>query len=286
MRSAYRWSCQVALGLVLALPGSLLARELVLLGLADMRGRSTFRTVRRETRKSDSSTRFDDLSAQGLRAGTTVIDEPEDSTVVYDRTEELRTVFRPTLYLREQTFRQYQVKEVSLQMGGGQGTLEQVTQQWGTGSTPEEIFDLPTTSVEESALTTMFQTLLERDGDGTSLPGFMIKSPVPAYTQGPFHVRFTVVVEDAVAWVIHGRVITVAQPGGLPTKRVLEFRSGRRGYADLSVNGALVTQDFPVAAGHRYLLDLGTSTGTGSNTALLQVTDPSDGTSQSLSLGF
>jgi hypothetical protein len=270
------------------------ARQLTLLGLADMRGSATFRTVRKTTLKSDSSTSFEDLTPSGLRAGTVVIDETEPWRDHLDRTEETRTIFRPTIFHHEGGFQRFRVLEVSFQMGGAMGSIERVTQMWGPtqsgtpspiASSAKEIFELPTTSIAASDLTTMFQSILDRGGDGTSTEGFMIKSSEPPESHGPFHVRFSVLVEDAVPWVINGRILTQGQAPPLPNKLVLEFKSSRRGRASMTVNGSLRIQGFPVAARFPYRLDIG-SPGTGQNTVLLEIEDPSDGSSQSLSLSF
>lgn len=246
----------------LALPlAGLEARELTLLGLADLRGRGTFRTVRK---LADGS--FVDLTAQGLRAGT---------DTVGDGTVETRSVFRPTIFWTDGRFRRATVSGVSFQVGGGMGTVERVNAGWGPGSSPQEVFELPTSSVAAGELTTMFQEIVDRGGDGTGTQGFMIKSPAPFASQGPFSVRFAVVVQDAVPWTITGDTTTI----GLPPRRVVRFVSSRRGRATYSVNQAVRLDGVPIAAGHTYHFDL-SPLQAGANAVLIRITDPGDASVQ------
>lgn len=264
--------------LALVTPGT--ARELTLLGLADMRGPSTFRTVRKE---ADGS--FSDLTPRGLRASVHQVD---------GNTVETRSVFKPTIFFQNQgRFDRYEVIDVGLQLGGGMATVTQVTTGWSGQTSAQEIFELPSVAVSSSALTTMFQEILERGGDGTNSFGFLLKSARPANAttdaaeQGALSARFVVRVRDAAGWNVTGQVRFQNQPPGFPQKRVLEFRSSRRGRAAMTVNGVTVVTDFPVAAGFLYKLDIPTGTlVTGGNTAIVTVTDASDGTSQVLTVQF
>lgn len=264
----------------LALTASGPARELTLLGLADMRGPSTFRTVRKEANGD-----FSDLTPRGLRASVHQV----DGDIV-----ETRSVFKPTIFFQNQgRFERYQVLDVGLQIGGGMASVSRVTTGWSAQSPASDIFELPTTPVTASALTTMFQEILDRGGDGSNSFGFLLQSARPATTttdaaeQGPLSARFVVRVQDAVPWQITGQVRFQNQPPGFPQKRVLEFRSSRRGRAAMTVNGVTVITDFPVAAGFLYKLDIPTGTvQTGGNTAVVTVTDASDGSSQVLSVQF
>ena len=256
------------------------AAELTLLGLADMRGPSTFRTVRKE---ADGS--FSDLTPRGLRASVHQVD---------GNTVETRSVFKPTIFFQNQgRFRRYRVLDVGLQIGGGMAEVSQVTTGWSGQSRAQDIFELPTTAVSSSALTTMFQEILDRGGDGTNSFGFLLKSArsanatTNAAEQGALSARFVVRVQDAVDWQITGQVRFQNSPPGFPQKRVLEFRSSRRGRATLAVNGNLVITDFPVAAGFLYKLDIPTGfVQTGVNQAVVTVDDASDGSSQGLTVDF
>lgn len=256
------------------------AAEQTLLGLADMRGPSTFRTVRKE---ADGS--FRDLTPRGLRASVHQVD---------GNTIETRSVFRPTIFWQnEGRFRRYRVLDVGLQLGGGMANVGMVTTGWSGQSSAQDIFELPTQAVDASALTTMFQEILDRGGDGSNSPGFLLTSARPANAttaaaeQGPLSARFVVRVADAVDWTITGQVRFQNQPPGFPQKRVLEFRSSNRGRAVLVVNGTTLVTDFPVAAGFLYKLDIPTGAlQTGTNTAVLTVTDPRDGNAQVLTLQF
>ncbi len=255
---------------------SLGARELTLLGLADLRGPSTFRSIRKPTEGLTT-----DESRRGLRAG---IEQNEDDQTI----AELRAVFRPTIFFQNVAFKKYTVQSVGMQLGGGMGEISMVTQNWSSNQDPAEIFDLPTASITATDLTTIFQEVLDRRGDGSSLPGFMISSSQPIDQQGPYHVRFSVNVSDAVAWTLLGNIRFILEGGSIAQKRVVEFTSSRRGVVTLTVNSVVRSTGLPVAAGHTYRLDLPRDGDlvVGTNTVLVTVTDPSDGTSQSLSLTF
>jgi hypothetical protein len=245
-----------------------------------MRGPSTFRTVRKE---ADGS--FRDLTPRGLRASV----HPIDGNIV-----ETRSVFKPTIFWQnEGRFDRYEVLDVGLQIGGGMAKVSRITTGWSAQTSAKDIFELPTTAVTSSALTTMFQEILDRRGDGTNSLGFLLQSARPSNAttvsaeQGALSARFVVRVRDAVDWSINGQVRFQNAPPGFPQKRVLEFRSSRRGRAALVVNGITVITDFPVAAGFLYKLDIPTGTvQTGVNTAVLTVSDASDGTSQVLTVNF
>lgn len=272
------WIALLGLGLISV---SLRARDRVLVGLVDLRGRNTFRVI--ETDKLADPNTFGDYSQEGLIAGVNRVADPEDLDGDGDLTEitrdrERRAFFRPTMLAPSfQGPTPLEVLEVSMQVGGGMAEIQKVDAPWGAGTDPSELFAIATSSVSASDLTTIFQALIDAKGNSTATNGFRLTSTRNWNSQNPFHVRFAVRVREGGNWQITGQIRQ------LPAKRILEFRSSRPGTAVYTINGTVVLQGVPVAAGavQRYDVPLGLLQ-PGNNVLRVEIFDPNDGTSQVL----
>ncbi len=248
----------------LLVPASGYGLERILLGLADLRGLDTFRSVERT---KDGAVR--DVSRLGLRAGVTRSPTGEVES-------EVRAVFKPTVHLAGQALVAPRVVEVGLELGGGIATMHRLDQPFSGQSLPEDVFSLPVSPLTTADLVAMFQKVVDSGGESTVTSGIMLRSTRPLSGHNQFSARFTVRVEESAPWTVTGGVRL------LPTGRqVLEFRSSRRGRATFRVNGVARLENVPVAKGANYRFDVpGLAAGT--NTLSVTVTDPDDGTFQTL----
>lgn len=269
----------LAAALALGLAPAARAADQILIGLADRTSLDTFRSVLQTTLAGQDPT-YSDLSPRGLIAGT---NEETDADGKVIRTDEARAVFRPTLYANPGAYAGWQVVEVDVLLGGGMGSLHTVQRNWGGGSSPQEIFDLPVdleAPPTDEVLVEMFQSILDSRGSSGLTSGLMIRSTQPL-AQGPnYSARFSVRVREAIPWSITGGVRTL--PNG---SQVLEFRSSRRGRATFTINGVEQLIDQPVArdSTYRYGIPPG-SLVTGANSLVVTIRDPLDGSSQTLSV--
>ena len=266
----------------LAIPG-VQARERILLGLVDQRGQSTFRVIEKDL-LADPNT-YEDKTSAGLVAGTakkTVfvdenqngINEPDEE--VTQESSERRAFFRPVLFNQpSQALQGGQVVEVSMQMGGGMGVIEKIDQDWGSATPASQLHEIPTSSVSQSDLTSIFQSLLDSGNQSQAVQGFRITSEFPWKQNNPFHIRFSVRIQDGQPWQIIGQIRQ------FPAKRVLEFRSSRPGFALYTINNQVILQDIPVAAGGVQRFDIpGFALQPGTNNLRIEIQDPNDGSSQ------
>lgn len=280
-RRCGRATTLAALALV-ALPASLVAREVVLIGLADLNTLESHRVVRKEGDAVTDQTRF------GMRAGLEFRTEENGNEV---QIAETRAAFKPTLFQLEPRVTQGRVVEVGMQIGGGAVNLAKIDSPWGAGTPAADVFDLPTSPLTNADLVSMFQQVLDSRGASTVTSGIMVTSAQRLQTVAGFSARFTVRVQEGADWVISASAIQIRDPGTGAFTRALRLRTTRRGNLALFLNGVEFSADptgAPVflAANYDYVFSLRGNALAGTNTLVIRVTDPEDGATQEETLTF
>lgn len=163
---------------------------------------------------------YRDESAHGMRVGT----GPGGETRI--------VVFKPAFTEPVDALRDWRTVEVGWQVGGTSCVLSQPLHYWGADTPSSMVHSLPTTDVTTAYLHAMFDRMLVGGGNYSLTTGCMLRST--ATLDGPpVDLTFFVTIRNANPFVVDAQRLVQFGDG---TFR-LTWRSSRRGYADIWVNG-------------------------------------------------
>lgn len=213
-------------------------QQVTLTAREDLQTRNTHRVI------EEANGSCTDVTQGGFRVGKT-----DDGSRV--------AVFRPAFREDIRPYWQWNVSEVTWSLGNSRHTtMEMADLGWGFSSPPAEIHGMDRSPVSSEALVQAFEAMLRSNGSSTATTGFYLSSAAPLEGNGPVNVTFWVTVTNPSAFRVEhlGRnFIQVSPPvhGFFPyypkNNYVVYWRSSRRGWADVYVDGVLREQQYVVA---------------------------------------
>lgn len=231
-------SLGLLLGLGLAVPSARAQHEVTLSAREDLQTRNSHRVIERQ------GSTYVDVTQKGLRVGKT------------DGGERI-AVFRPAFRDDIRPFWQWTVRDVTWSLGNSQATtLEMAELGWGFSSPPEEVHGMDRSPVSSEALRQAFENILRSNGSSSATTGFYLSSDAPLEENGDTNVTFWVTLEDPGEFRVEHlsrNFIQVSPPthGYLPyypkNNYVVYWRSSRRGWADVYVDGELKERQYVTA---------------------------------------
>jgi len=179
----------------------------------------------------EDGTFYTEESAGGLRVGT--------------GPNEIRMALtRPAFTQNVAAYAGWDVTEVSYQIAGESAVLSEPLRFWGGNSIPEYIYSTPHTPISTAYIRGLFQRLLDSAGNYASTTGIMVSSERPLPLARPVDITFLVTIRDPRPFEVNGLALVENQVGAV----YFSWRSSRRGYADIYVNGVrYVSSQFTVA---------------------------------------
>ena len=204
--------------------------------------------------------KYRDMSTAGMRVGT-------------GTSESRIAVFKPAFTTIVEPWKGWTVSQVDYKIGSTMVELHEVEKMWSGASPPREIYSLPKTEITTEYLIQMFQSQLNKGGNYAATPGVFLSGDSPLASSNEVNIEFAVTIIDPSPFTVEA----IALEETASNTALFSWRSSRRGYAEIWVNGSERIRDqFTVANKTNRNTIWSDWLQSGENEVFVRVTEPED----------